>query len=303
MGPRDGLQFEDSLVATTNKVELINKLTNAKMPIIECTSFIHPKYSPQFSDSGLIGSQIAKESTSKYLAFSPHRQGVKMASDYKYDGISFSVTACEKTLQKTLNTDSKTFLKTVKEIVDDANSLNLFTRCYLSFCMGSEHYEDIDPKKVNEVANSLHDMGVKEIVLQDNISRGTIEKLDKLLETITVPKEKLAGHFHDSKANGMDLVIYAMSKGISIIDCAVAGLGQCPFNESAFGNMVSEEIIFVLDIMGIEHGVEWKPLLDADDFISETMTRESRTEVYDVDFDEELDRIKIKYSELIKSLR
>jgi len=302
VGPRDGLQYESSLVSTDAKTELINQLTKSKMPVIECTSFINPSMLLQFADSRLIAGKLNKEKTTKYITFAPNHFAIGLASEDKYDGISLAVTACEETLKKSLNTNIRDLLNSIDIMVKEAKTLNLSTRAYISFCMGSQYNNDIDPKRVNEVANSLHETGVDEIVLQDNIASGTIDKLEKLLNTITIPKTKLAAHFHDSHFRGMDLIIYAMSKGISIIDCAIAGLGQCPYNESPLGNMVTEEMLYILDMMEIEHGVKWKPLLDAGDYISEIMTRENRTDVYDVDFDEELTKYKAKYAELIKSL-
>lgn len=273
------------------------------MPVIECTSFINPRLMPQFADSSLIGSSITKSKDTKYLVFAPNSLAAKMAADENFDGISFSVTPCEETIKKSSRIGLRQLMNATKEIVDEAKSNKLFTRCYVSFCMGSEHCSDIDPKRVNEVANQLNEMGVNEIVLQDNISAGTIEKLGKLLDTITVPKDKLAIHFHDSKSNGMELLLYALSKGIPSIDSAVSGLGQCPHNKSPLGNLVTEEMIFIFDVMGIEHGVLWKPLLAAGDFISEAMARENCTDVFDVDFNEELDKYKTKYADLIKSLK
>jgi hydroxymethylglutaryl-CoA lyase len=288
-------------VSTEAKAELINQLTKSKIPVIECTSFINPSMLPQFADSRLIAEKLNKEATTKYIAFAPNYTAMRLASEDKYDGISLAVTACEETLKSSLNTSIKDLLSTVDSMVKEAKGLNLSTRAYINFCMGSLHNQDIDPKRINEVANTLHEAGVDEIVLQDNIASGTIDKLENLLNAITIPKNKLAAHFHDSHFRGMDLVIYAMSRGISTIDCAIAGLGQCPHNKSPLGNMVTEEMLYILDIMGIEHGVEWKPLLDAGDFISEAMTRENRTDVYDVDFDEELSKYKEKYGELVKS--
>ena len=225
-----------------------------------------------------------------------------MASDDKYDGICFTVTACPETIKRGLNSTIPEFMKNMKEVASDAKSLKLFTRGYIGFAMGSEHTPSMEPKRVNEMAQELLEMKVDEIVLQDNIAAGNIEKFEALLQELKVPKEKLAVHFHDSKWNGMDLVIYAMSRGITNIDCAVAGLGQCFYNKTMLGNMVTEEMLFVLDCMGIEHGVLWKPLLDTGDYICEEMTRENCTDAFDVDFEEEIDEYKQKYANLVKSL-
>ena len=302
IGPRDGLQFEPSMAATESKIELINKLALAKMPAIECTSFMPPKLIPQLSDSRLIAKGILKKSTTQYIAFAPNREAVKFASEEKYDGISFAVTACEEIVKNSLKADVKTLLKSMEAVVADAKTLKLSTRGYISFAMGSELTPNMDPKRINEIAWKLHELGVNEIVLQDNIAAGNIEKVDALLNAVTIPKEKLAIHFHDSKYIGLDMVIYAMSKGIHNIDCAIAGLGQCAYNKSPLGNMVTEDMLFVLDCMGIEHGVEWKPLLNAGDFISEEMTRENSTDAFDEDFEEDMDDFKEKYAKLIKSL-
>jgi len=304
VGPRDGLQVEPFMVATEDKIQLINKLGNSKLPVIECTSFMHPKLIPQLSDSRLIARGIEKKNTTKYLVFAPNRNSVKLAHADKYDGISFAVTACEETVKNSLKVDVKTLLKNMDEVINDAKNLKLWTRGYIGFSFGSDLQKEMNTQKVCEVAAHLHKMNVDEIVIQDNVAFADIEKLEKMLKDIltVVPKEKLAFHFHDSKFIGMDLVIYALSKGITNIDCAIAGLGQCPYNKSPLGNMCTEDMLFVLDVMGIKHGVEWKPLLEAGDFISEAMTRENCADAFDVDFEEDMDDFKEKYNKLIKSL-
>ncbi len=213
------------------------------------------------------------------------------------------VTACEESLKRGVKTTMPEFMKHMGEVVKDAQALKLSTRAYIGFCMGSQYVPNIEPKRVHEVAHALLDMKVDEIVLQDNIAAGTVDKFAALLtELHDIPKEKLAMHLHDSKFLGMDMMIYGLAKGITTIDCAVAGLGQCAINKTMLGNMVSEEMLFVLDCMGIEHGVDWKVLLDAGDDICEAMTRENCTDAFDVDFAEDMDDHKAKYAALVKSL-
>jgi hydroxymethylglutaryl-CoA lyase len=213
------------------------------------------------------------------------------------------VTPCEKTVQENLHTDISGLLKNVSELVKAAKERSLTTRSYIGYALGSKHSADIDPKKVNEMAERLMDMKVDEVVIQDNIASGTMEKVETLLNTLTIPKSKLGVHFHDSKFIGMDLIMLALSKGITNIDCAVAGMGQCYYNKTMLGNMVTEDLLFIFDTMGIEHGVNWEKLLDTGDFICEHMTRENCTDAFDVDFKEDLDDYKKKYIDLLNSLK
>lgn len=227
---------------------------------------------------------------------------VQFASEDKFDGITFMVTSCPHTIQENLKITPSELMKNVNAVVKEAQARKMLTRAYLAFPMGSEHNPNIDPMSVNDMAQQLNEMNVDEIVLQDSIAAGTLEKLDTLLNTLKIPKSKLGVHFHDSKYLGLDMILLALSKGITTIDCAVAGLGQCYINKTALGNMVTEELLFVLDCMGIEHGVNWVKLLDTGDFISEELTRENCTDAYDVDFKEDMPEYKKKYADLIKSL-
>ena len=223
-----------------------------------------------------------------------------MAKDQSYDGIVFTTSPCVDMVSNSMKCSLSEQLGYFKDVCLEAEENSLSSRAYISCCMGSPANPDIDPLLVNDFAHQLLEMGCYQISLADNVALGDPHKTFKLMESISpdiIPN--ISVHFHDTKYLAVDNILVALSHGISNLDASVSGLGQCTHHNSQLGNVPTEDIVFVLECMGIKHGLKVKWLLEAGDFISEKMTRENLCDAFDVDFFEDILKYKDKYSQLL----
>ena len=227
---------------------------------------------------------------------------VMLASKQKYDGIAFSVPACKKTIRRSGMTIGDQ-LDNMREVVKLAKTYSMLTRAYISYVMGSGYAKDIPPKEVNNIATDLKAMGVDEIVLQDPIAGGSIPKLLELLSVLKVPTDSLSVHFYDTKYTGLELVVAALSRGISSITCSIGGLGRSQHYDTILGSIGTEDLLFALECMGIKHEVNWKRTLKAGQIACELVGRENLADVYKVDFEEMTEKYKGQFKELIAGLK
>ncbi len=214
----------------------------------------------------------------------------------KMDGIAFSLPASSNVMRRMMSMTIGDYLDRINKAIQLAKSHNMLARATVKYVMGAPRGENIDAKQVNSIVSSLIDMGVDEISLEDSMAAGDYSKLTELLDTVSVPKEKLAVRFYDTRYTGLEMVVGAMANGISTIDCSLGGLGTNKNLNSVLGPVSAADLLFALDCMNIEHGIRWKKVLRAGDLACEWLGKENLADVFKVDF-EECNKYKLKLAE------
>ncbi|WP_394176657.1 hydroxymethylglutaryl-CoA lyase [Thalassotalea litorea] len=275
VGPRDGLQNEAMPIDTDVKVALINRLTDAGLSSIETGSFVSPKWVPQMATSSEVFAQIHRNPKVTYGALTPNLKGLQAAIDAEADEVAIFGAASQRFSQKNINCSIEESLERFHDVVIQARQHNLRVRGYVSCVLGCPYEGEIDPVQVAEVAKALFAMGCYEISLGDTIGVGTPHKVQEMLVAVNkhVPMDKLAVHFHDTYGQALANIYAALNMGVEVIDSSVAGLGGCPYAKGASGNVASEDVIYLLDGLGIDHGVNFDLLLKAGWYISDKLGR------------------------------
>ena len=275
VGPRDGLQNEQAMVPTDVKVALIDLLTDAGFAAIEATSFVSPKWVPQMSDAADVMARIRRKEGVRYPVLTPNMKGFDAAIAAKADEVAVFVAASESFSRKNINCSIAESLQRARPIFEAAAGKGVRVRGYISCVLGCPYEGDIDPRRVAEVAQALHGMGAYEVSLGDTIGTGTAGKTAALLRLCAehVPVAALAGHFHDTYGQALTNVYAALEQGIATFDCSVAGLGGCPYAKGATCNVASEDVVYLLQGLGIDTGVDMTRLRRAGQYISDFLRR------------------------------
>ncbi len=276
VGPRDGLQNEKVHIATADKVQLVNLLSRTGLNYIEVTSLVHPKWIPQLADAVEVLQAIKREKDITYAALVPNMRGLERALLAGIDEASIFMSASESHNQKNIN---KTILETfpiMKEVVVGAKAANKHVRGYISTVIGCPYEGYINPEKVLQVTDKLLEMGVDEISLGDTIGVGVPTQVEHLLEELLkrYPAEKFAMHFHDTRGTALANIMKSLEMGITKFDSALGGLGGCPYAKGATGNVATEDLLYLLEGMGIETGVNMQRLLEAVLFIEQKLGKD-----------------------------
>ncbi len=281
VGPRDGLQNEKAQVPTDVKVALIDLLTEAGMPAIEATSFVSPKWVPQMADAADVMARIRRKPGVRYPVLTPNLKGFEAARDAGADEVAVFVAATESFSKRNINCSIAESLERAQPVFDAARASDIRVRGYISVVLGCPYEGDVDPEAVAAVAKSLFAMGAYEVSLGDTIGRGTPGKTQALLRRVArdLPVEALAGHFHDTYGQALANVYAALEVGVGTFDCSVAGLGGCPYAKGATGNVASEDVLYLLDGLGIPTGVDMTKLRRAGHFISRFLGRPPESKV------------------------
>lgn len=279
VGPRDGLQNEKETIPTDIKVEFINRLSNTGLPVIEATSFVSPEWVPQLADGKEVLNAIKKVNAVRYPVLVPNLKGFENALTAGATEISVFTAASETFSQKNTNCSIEESLTRLKEVIDAAKEKQIPVRGYISCVLGCPFEGDIPAEQVHYVANQLLQFGCNEISLGDTIGVGTAQKTEHLIHLIrkTVPLKNLAVHFHDTYGQALANIVAALQSGIHIIDCSIGGLGGCPYAPGAGGNVATEDVLYLLNGLGIETGVDMQALLDVDRFIFDYLKRPTRS--------------------------
>ncbi|UCD69229.1 MAG: hydroxymethylglutaryl-CoA lyase [Betaproteobacteria bacterium] len=269
VGPRDGLQNEKKTVPTEIKVELIDRLAAAGLPVVEAGSFVSPKWVPQMADTAEVMSRIKRRDGVSYPVLVPNMKGLEAAIAAGVTEVAGFAAATETFSQKNTNCSIAESLRRQESVCRTAIDAGLRVRGYISVVLGCPYEGDVKPDQVADVARHLWDMGCYEISLGDTVGMGTPAKTQKMIEAVCahVPVEKLGGHFHDTYGQAIANILASMEMGMATFDSSVAGLGGCPYSPGATGNVASEDVLYMLDGMGIETGVDMDTLLDAAEFI------------------------------------
>ena len=271
VGPRDGLQNEAATVPTEVKVGLIDRLTDAGLPAIEATSFVSPKWVPQMADNAQVMAAIRRKPGVRYPVLTPNLTGFEAALAAGCNEVAVFVAASETFSRKNINCSIAESLERARPVTDAAKQHGVRVRGYISCVLGCPYEGDIAAERVREVAAELRGMGCYEISLGDTIGTGTAGKTQNLVATVAeaVPVPELAGHFHDTYGQALANVYAAMELGVATFDSSVAGLGGCPYAKGATGNVASEDLLFMLDGLDIETGVDMTRLRLAGQYISD----------------------------------
>jgi isopropylmalate/homocitrate/citramalate synthase len=281
VGPRDGLQNEKAMVPTDVKVALIDMLTDAGLPAIEATSFVSPKWVPQMADAADVMARIARKPGVRYPVLTPNLKGFDAALAAGADEVAVFVAATESFSKRNINCSIAESLERARPVFEAAREAGVRVRGYISVVLGCPYEGDVDPAAVAEIAAALHALGAYEVSLGDTIGTGTAGKTQVLLRRVAerVPIAALAGHFHDTYGQALANIYASLEVGVATFDCSVAGLGGCPYAKGATGNVATEDVVYLLDGLGIETGVDMTKLRSAGRFISDHLQRPSMSRV------------------------
>lgn len=276
VGPRDGLQNEKSVISTDIKISLIDRLSMSGLKHIETTSFVSPKAIPQLADHSEVMSGIERLNGVSYPVLVPNEKGMQGAIDAHVKNIAIFTGASETFVQKNINASIDESFERFKPVMDMAKLYGIEVRGYVSCVLGCPYEGYVDPIKVAEVTKRLLDLGCNEISLGDTIGVGTPEQTKTMLQHVLdagIPKDKIALHMHDTYGQALANIYAGLQMGVSIVDSSVAGLGGCPYAKGASGNVATEDVLYMLNGMGIETGVDINSVVDSAWFISEVLER------------------------------
>tara|TARA_B110000240_G_C13497399_1_gene452296 strand:- start:1057 stop:1950 length:894 start_codon:yes stop_codon:yes gene_type:complete len=281
VGPRDGLQNEQGIVPLAAKILLVEQLADAGCRVIETGSFVSPKWVPQMVDSAAVFQQIKRKNNVRYTALTPNLRGLEAAIDAQVDEVAIFGAASESFSQKNINCSIAESLERFLPVIELAKKHQIPVRGYVSCVLGCPYEGHIDPHKVAQVSQQLIDMGCYEISLGDTIGVGTPVKTQQMLDVVltNIPQNTLAVHFHDTYGQALANILIALQKGISVVDSAVSGLGGCPYAKGASGNVATEDLIYMLNGMNIETGINLKRLSQAGLNMMHVLGRQSNSKV------------------------
>ncbi|HET9699422.1 MAG TPA: hydroxymethylglutaryl-CoA lyase [Burkholderiales bacterium] len=276
VGPRDGLQNEAIPVPAAVKIELIRRLADAGLPVVEAGSFVSPKWVPQMADSAEVLKGIVKKPGVSYPVLVPNMKGFEAALAAGAEEIAVFSAASETFSRRNTNCSIAEGVERLRAVCEAAQRHGLRVRGYVSCVLGCPYEGEVAPRAVAEVAERLAALGCHEVSLGDTIGTGTPGGTRAMIETVAerVPVEHLAGHFHDTYGQALANCYAALECGVATLDSSVAGLGGCPYAKGATGNVASEDLLYMLDGLGIETGVSLERLIDAGAFISAHLGRE-----------------------------
>lgn len=280
VGPRDGLQNEVP-VTLEDKVELINSLSDTGLSVIEAGSFVSPKWVPQMAGSDDIYALINQKDGISYPALTPNMKGYELAKAAGVKEVAIFGAASESFSQKNINCTIAESLERFEPIMEQAKQDNIKVRGYVSCVLGCPYEGDIALENVVYVAKRLYDMGCYEISLGDTIGVGTPQKAQEMLLAVAevVPMAQLAVHFHDTYGQALANLFACLQVGVTVIDSAVAGLGGCPYAKGASGNVATEDVVYLLNGLNIEHGVDLAKLAKVGESICQTLGKPSPSKV------------------------
>lgn len=275
MGPRDGLQNEPGQVPTDVKVELIERLAEAGLPAVEATAFVSPKWIPQMADHAEVMERIRRKPGVSYPVLTPNLKGFEAARAAGATEVAIFGAASETFSRKNINCSIAESLERFKPVVEAAKKETIRVRGYVSCVLGCPYEGEIKPDKVAEVAGALYDMGCYEVSLGDTIGTGTPGKTKAMIEACAkrVPLEHLAGHYHDTYGQALANIYASLEMGVATFDASVAGLGGCPYAAGASGNVATEDVIYMLNGLGIRTGVDLDRLVEIGQWICGVLNR------------------------------
>ncbi|MEC7644237.1 hydroxymethylglutaryl-CoA lyase [Idiomarina sp.] len=280
VGPRDGLQNEVA-VPTAAKIDLINALSKTGLTYIESASFVSPKWVPQMADSSAIMEQIERQPGITYSALTPNLKGLENALAVNTDEVAVFGAASEQFSQRNINCSIDESLERFRPVIAQAREANVRVRGYVSCVLGCPYQGDVPLKDVAHVAQQLINMGCYEVSLGDTIGVGTPLQAAEMVKAVleVVPANQLALHFHNTYGQALANILACLELGVNTVDSAVAGLGGCPYAKGASGNVATEDVVYMLNGMGIKTGVDLDALVRAGADICQHLGHGPRSQV------------------------
>ncbi len=281
VGPRDGLQNEPQTVPTATKIELVNRLAHAGLPAVEAGAFVSPKWVPQMADSAEVLKGIRRKPGVSYPVLVPNMKGFESAVAAGVDEIAIFGAASETFSRKNINCSIAESLERFAPVAAAARAQGMRVRGYISCVAGCPYEGAIAPAAVAAVAKALDAMGCYELSLGDTIGVGTPGKVRAMIEAVAreVPIGRLAVHLHDTYGQALANLYAALEMGVATADSSVAGLGGCPYAKGASGNVATEDVVYMLDGLGIKTGVDLAQVFEAGRFICAALGREPTSKV------------------------
>lgn len=277
VGPRDGLQAEPEILPTATKVEFCRRLLAAGVSALEATSFVAPRWIPQLADAEQVVAELgATAEGARIVALVPNLRGLDRALATGIRDVSVVVSSTESFAAANLNTTVEGGLARAVEVIHRAGEASVPVRGYLSMCFGDPWEGPVDPARVAALAAALHDAGCSTIALSDTIGVATPAQVTGLVERTVgagVPRGAIALHLHDTYAQSLATVYAALLAGVEEFDTSAGGLGRCPYAPGAAGNLASEELVWMLDGLGIETGIDLESLVGTSQWMAEQLGR------------------------------
>ncbi len=281
VGPRDGLQNEPSEISTGTKIELVDRLAAAGLRFIEAGAFVSPKWVPKMADSNDVMAGISRRDDIVYSVLTPNMKGFEAAVAAKADEVAVFGAASESFSQKNINCSIEESLARFQPVCDAAKAADIPVRGYISCVLGCPYEGEVAAGEVARVAKVLWDMGCHEVSLGDTIGTGTPAKAQAMIEAVAahLPLDRIAVHFHDTYGQSLANILAVMEQGVAVIDASVSGLGGCPYAKGASGNVATEDVLYMLNGLGIDTGIDLKALVETGAFISDALGRVSSAKV------------------------
>ena len=275
VGPRDGLQNEKAIVPLAVKVELIDRLSATGLSVVEAGAFVSPKWVPQMADTAEVLAGIRRRPGVAYPVLVPNTRGLEQAIAAGVEEIAIFGAASEAFSARNINCTIAESLDRFRPVAEAALGQGIRVRGYVSCVLGCPYQGEVPVSEVARVSKALLDLGCYEISLGDTIGVGTAGKARALIEQVSkaVPLENLAVHFHDTYGQALANIHACLEAGVAVVDASVAGLGGCPYAKGASGNVATEDVVYLLNGLGIDSGVDLKALAATGDWISKTLGR------------------------------
>jgi hydroxymethylglutaryl-CoA lyase len=281
VGPRDGLQNEKGEVPTAVKVELIERLADAGLPAVEATAFVSPKWVPQMADHTEVLERVRRRAGVDYPVLAPNLKGFEAARAAGATEVAIFGAASEAFSKKNINCSIAESLERFRPVAEAARKANVKVRGYVSCVLGCPYEGDVAPRRVADVAAALYEMGCYEVSLGDTIGVGTPGKTKAMIEACAerVPLDKLAGHYHDTYGQALANIYASLELGVRTFDASVAGLGGCPYAPGASGNVATEDVVYMLNGLGVKTGVDLPKLVEIGRWICAVLGRQPSSKV------------------------
>jgi len=281
VGPRDGLQNEKTFLPTATKIELIDRLSDTGLQTIEATSFVSPKWVPQLADAAEVFASIERKPGVSYPVLVPNPQGYERARAVGAEEVAVFTAASEAFNRKNINASIDESIERFAPVVERARADNVKVRGYVSTVLGCPYQGDVPVADVVRVATRMHALGCYEISLGDTIGIGTPAKARAMLRAVAqeVPIGALAVHFHDTRGQALANILACLEEGVAVVDSSVSGTGGCPYAKGATGNVASEDVVYMLEGMGIATGIDLAKLIDTGLWLSSQLGRETSSRV------------------------
>ncbi len=273
VGPRDGLQHEAARIATADKIAFVELLSEAGHKVIEVSAFVSPTWVPQMADAAEVFAGIARRPGTRYTALVPNLAGLAQAIEAKVDEVAIFAAASEAFSRKNIGQGIQESLGAYRTVCERAKAARLPVRAYVSTAFGCPFEGAVPPAAVADISAALIEMGAYEVAISDTIGIAHPGQVPQVVEAVAkrVPIDRIALHFHDTRGTALANVLMALELGITTFDASAGGLGGCPYAPGATGNLATEDLLYMLDGLGIETGVRLDKVLEASRFIEQTL--------------------------------